>query len=121
MSASAWRASRPPNSPRFWIARRCRSGCDSPRAMRATISRAFGEPLWHSTKSARSWSLRDDGPCRNFSSSGIACSGSEFMSPLRAISFRSSSATFSGRGGWPARCLISSSSAYASLSQRLCG
>ena len=34
-------------------------GCASPRATRVTISRAFGELLWHSTKSARSWSLRE--------------------------------------------------------------
>ena len=89
--------------------------------MRTTISRAWGELLWVRTKSARSWSLRDAGPWSSFSSMGIARSASVLSRPLMAISFRSSSATFSGRVGCPDCWRISTSRARTSFSQRLCG
>src|ERR1039458_9441315 len=68
----------------------CRSGLEPPRAICNRIWRALALSLWASTNRARSFSLGDWPPCRNFSSIGMARSGSLFMSPLRAISFKSS-------------------------------
>ena len=51
--------------------------------MVAITWRACGELLCASTNSARSFSLGDCVPCRNFSSSGTACAGSESCQPLQ--------------------------------------
>jgi hypothetical protein len=97
------------------------SGLCWPRATRTTISRAFGELLWLRTNSARSRSLGDALPLRNFSSRGNARSASEFMSPLSAMSLRSSSLSASGGVPWPERWRISISRAPASFSHLLWG
>ena len=61
-----------------------------------STSRARGELLCASTKSARDFSFGDAVPSSSFSSIGIACSGSAFSSALIARIFSSSSLSLSG-------------------------
>ena len=84
-----------------------------PFAMFLRTSRARGELLCASTKSALDFSFGDAVPSSSFSSIGIACSESAFSSALMARSFRSSSLSLSGRTGWPLSRRISASSCFA--------
>ena len=81
--------------------------------MSLRTSRARGELLCASTKSARSLSFGEAVPASSFSSIGMACSGAWCCKRAMAMSFRSSSAWSCGRTGWPALRRTSASSARA--------
>ena len=83
------------------------------------MSRAFGDRLWLSTKSARSRTRGAAPPASIFSMIGRPLSGSVCITPLSARSFSSSSFCRSAEMGCPAACRISSSSALASFTHGL--